>query len=125
MIFSSFKNEFKFEDRLTEAKRVLLKYPDRIPIICERSLTASKDCPIVDKKKYLVPITYKVGEFLFVIRKRLKLPPEKAIFLFVNGTIPPTSSLIGDIYQKHKDADCYLYMTYSQENTFGQHSIYY
>ena len=119
MSFSSFKNEFKFEDRLTEAKRVLLKYPDRIPIICERSLTASKDCPIIDKKKYLVPRTYKIGEFLFVIRKRLKLPPEKAIFLFVNDIIPSTSSVIGIVYQTYKDADGYLYMSYSQENTFG------
>jgi GABA(A) receptor-associated protein len=119
MVFSSFKNEFRFEDRLTEAKRVLSKYPDRIPIICERSSIASHDCPLIDKKKYLVPITYTVGEFLFVIRKRLKLPAEKAIFLFVNGIIPSTSSLIGEIYQRHKDIDCYLYMSYSQENTFG------
>jgi len=125
MIFSSFKNEFRFEDRLTEAKRVLSKYPDRIPIICERSSTATPDCPVIDKKKYLVPRTYTVGEFLFVIRKRLKLGPEKAIFLFVNGSIPPTISLIGDIYQTYKDNDCYLYICYSQENTFGQHSIYY
>ena len=119
MKFNSFKNEFRFEDRLTEAKRVLTKYPDRIPIICERSLIASKDCPIIDKKKYLVPITYTVGEFLFVIRKRLKLPPEKAIFLFVNDKIPATSSLLGNVYKRYKDADGYLYMSYSQENTFG------
>jgi GABA(A) receptor-associated protein len=119
MFFSSFKNEFTFQDRLTEAKRVLSKYPDRIPVICERSVIASHDCPLIDKKKYLVPITYTMGEFLFVIRKRLKLAPDKAIFLFVDGTIPPTSSLIGDVYQRHKDRDCYLYISYSQENTFG------
>lgn len=119
MIFSSFKNEFKFEDRLTESKRVLKKYPDRVPIICEPSLSATQDCPVIDKKKYLVPITYTVGEFLFVIRKRLKLSPEKAIFLFVNDTIPSTCSLIGNVYQRYKDQDGYLYMCYSQENTFG------
>lgn len=119
MIFSSFKNEFKFEDRLTEAKRVLTKYPDRVPIICELSSFASQDCPVIDKRKYLVPRHYTMGEFLFVIRKRLKLPPEKAIYLFVNGTIPPTSTLLEYIYQKHKDNDGYLYISYSQENTFG------
>jgi len=119
MIFSSFKHEFRFEDRLTEAKRVLSKYPDRVPIICERSLTASQQCPIIDKRKYLVPRHYTMGEFLFVIRKRLKLPPEKAIFLFVNDTIPSTCSLIGNVYQRYKDPDGYLYMCYSQENTFG------
>lgn len=121
MYFSSFKNEFKFNDRLIEAKRVLIKYPDRIPIICERSLTATQDCPVIDKRKYLVPRDYTMGQFLYVIRKRLKLPPEKAIFLFVNGTIPSTTTLLEHIYQTHKDCDGYLYISYSQENTFGQH----
>jgi len=119
MIFSSFKNEFSFQNRSKEAKRVLSKYPDRIPIICERSSFATQDCPVIDKKKYLVPIIYTMGEFLFVIRKRLKLGSEKAIFLFINGTIPSTSSLMGDVYQRHKDPDGYLYICYSQENTFG------
>jgi len=119
MKFSSFKNEYSFQDRLNESKRVLTKYPDRVPIICERSLIATHDCPLIDKRKYLVPRTYTMGEFLFVIRKRLKLSPEKAIFLFVDSTIPSTSSLIGEIYQRHKDNDGYLYITYSQENIFG------
>ena len=75
MNFPSFKNEFKFEDRLAESKRVLTKYPDRLPIICERSLISAHDCPFIDKRKYLVPRTYTMGEFLFIIRKRLKLTP--------------------------------------------------
>ena len=114
-----FKHEFKFEDRLNEAQRVLSKYPDRIPVICERSRSASKDCPFIDKRKYLVPRDLTIGHFLYVIRKRLKLPPEKALFLFVNGTIPATSSSLGEIYHQHKNADCYLYVTYAEENTFG------
>lgn len=115
----SFKNEFTFEDRLAEAKKVIKKYPDRIPIICERATKATRDCPFIDKRKYLVPTDLTMGQFLHVIRKRLKLEPEKALFLFVNGTIPSTSNLVGEIYQRHKDADFYLYITYNQENTFG------
>ena len=30
------------------------------------------------------------GQFIYVIRKRIKLDPEKAIFIFVNDTIPQT-----------------------------------
>ena len=101
----SFKHEFRFQDRLDEARRVLNKYPDRIPIICERSLTATIDCPIIDKRKYLVPRDLTMGQFLYVIRKRLRLLPEKALFLFVNGTIPPTTSLINEVYNRHKDDD--------------------
>lgn len=114
-----FKNEFKFEDRLAEARRVRNNYPDRIPIICERSTTAKLDCPIIDKRKYLVPRDLTIGEFLYVIRKRLQLHPEKALFLFINGTIPSTTSLINDVYNIHKDMDGYLYIFYCQENTFG------
>lgn len=114
-----FKHEFRFEDRSTEAKRVLEKYPDRIPIICERSTKASSDCPIIDKRKYLVPRDLTIGQFLYVIRKRLRLLPEKGLFLFVNGTIPPTTSLINEVYDKHKDLDGYLYISYAQENVFG------
>ena len=73
----------------------------------------------IDKKKYLVPSDLTVGQFMFVIRKRLKLPPEQAIFLFVNGTIPPTGALMNQIYEEHRDVDGFLYITYSGENTFG------
>jgi len=115
----SFKHEFKFQDRLDEARRVLSKYPDRIPIICERSLTATRDCPIIDKRKYLVPRDLTMGQFLYVVRKRLLLPPEKALFLFVKNTIPATTSQVNEVYQRYKDEDGYLYITYAQENTFG------
>lgn len=50
------------------------------------------DAPDIDKKKYLVPNDITVGKFVFEIRKHMTLPPEKAIFLFVNNTLPPTGN---------------------------------
>jgi len=114
-----FKQEFSFEQRIAESSRVLNKYPDRVPIICEKSKTASNDCPDIDKKKYLVPRDLNMGQFLYVIRKRLRLPPEKAIFLFVGNSIAPSTSSINDIYSIHKDPDRFLYITYGLENVFG------
>lgn len=116
---SSFKNEYTFKERLEESKRVLYKYNDRIPIICERSKFASKDCPDIDKKKYLVPRDLTMGQFLYVIRKRLQLAPEKSLFLFVNNKIPSTSQILSEIYENNKDEDLFLYISYSQENVFG------
>ena len=49
--YYEFKYEYTFEQRFTESNRVLNKYPDRIPIICERSYTGGRDCPIIDKRK--------------------------------------------------------------------------
>ena len=116
-----FKDEIPFAMRKEEASRIVSKYPDRIPIIIERSEDCSSDIPVVDKKKYLVPNDITTGQFTYIIRKRIELEPEKAIFLFAGEdyTIPPSSSLISEIYNNYKDEDGFLYFTYSGENTFG------
>lgn len=117
---------------------------DRVPllslqVICEK--VEKSDIATIDKKKYLVPADLTVGQFVYVIRKRIKLSPEKAIFIFVDEVLPPTAALMSSIYEEHKDEDGYechllppyvdlitfaniplssfLYITYSGENTFG------
>ena len=113
---TSFKLEYSEKERVGEASRILRKYPDRVPIILEKS---GNEVPDIDKKKYLVPADLTIGQFCYVIRKRLKVNSEKAIFIFVNDKIPPTSSMISLIYDENKDKDGFLYVTYSGENTFG------
>ncbi|GAB5036629.1 autophagy-like protein 8 [Nannochloropsis oceanica] len=114
---SSFKAEHPLDKRKAEAEKILSKYPDRIPVICEKA--DRSEIPDIDKKKYLVPADLSVGQFTYVIRKRIRLPPEKAIFIFVNNYIPPTSAAMSAIYEERKDEDGFLYITYSGENTFG------
>ena len=114
---NSFKAKYPFEKRKAEAERVLAKYPDRIPIIVEQS--SGSKLSQIDKCKFLVPNDLTVGQFVYVIRKRIKLSPEKAIFLMVGSKLPPTSSLLSQVYKEDKDKDSFLYMTYSGENVFG------
>ena len=40
-----------------------------------------------------MPADLTVGQFVYVIRKRVNLSPEKAIFVFVKNTLPPTGEL--------------------------------
>jgi len=115
---SEFKKLHSFEKRKAEAVRIRAKYPDRIPIIAERAGNAT-EIPDLDKKKYLVPDDLTFGQFVYVIRKRINLKPEKALFMFVNNTLPPTGALISQIYKDHKDLDGYLYVIFSSESTFG------
>ena len=115
----NFKRQHSFSDRQRESKRVLNSYPDRIPVICERSDLASADCPYIDKKKYLVPQDLTFGQFIYIIRNRLKVPPEKGLFLFINGAIPSSSYPMSIVYDFYKDIDGYLYILYTFENTFG------
>lgn len=96
----------------------------------------------LDKKKYLVPSDLTVGQFYFLIRKRIHLRPEDALFFFVNNVIPPTSATMGSLYQvsdicqlflmihdcnlfyfsprqEHHEEDYFLYIAYSDENVYG------
>ena len=114
---SNYANKTTFESRSNESKRIRLKYPDRIPIIIER--VNDTNTPPIDKTKYLVPNNLTVGELVYVIRKRMKLEPEKAIFFFINESIPNTSLQLCQLYETHKNEDGFLYMKYSTENTFG------
>ncbi|KAI4753402.1 hypothetical protein E4T51_13455 [Aureobasidium sp. EXF-12344] len=128
---SKFKDEHPFEKRKAEAERIRQKYTDRIPVslyaafvatlglhtdvvatqvICEK--VEKSDIATIDKKKYLVPSDLTVGQFVYVIRKRIKLSPEKAIFIFVDEVLPPTAALMSSIYEEHKDEDGFLYITY-------------
>jgi GABA(A) receptor-associated protein len=110
------KDEFSFEKRHNEARKIKKRYPGRVPIICERG---DKNMPLLDKKKYLVPTDMTLGQFMYVIRKRITLAPEKAMFLFVNNKLMPNMALMSMIYQDEHKADEFLYITYSGENTFG------
>ena len=92
-----YKEEHPFEKRRSEGEKIRRKYPDRVPVIVEKAPKAR--IGDLDKKKYLVPSDLTVGQFYFLIRKRISLRPEDALFFFVNNVIPPTSATMGSLYQ--------------------------
>jgi GABA(A) receptor-associated protein len=75
--------------------------------------------PIIDKTKYLTPGDLTLGQFAFILRKRMSLPPELAIFIFINNQLPTNTTLIRELYAKFADKDGFLYLTYCGEATFG------
>jgi GABA(A) receptor-associated protein len=119
---SDFKADHTFHNRQAESLRMLNKYPDRVPVICQRHPRADKQCPYIDKNKYLIPMDLTLGQFIYVIRKRMHLPSEKALFLFIDGNILSNSAMISQVYQEYQDEDGFLYITYNTENTFGSSS---
>uniref|UniRef100_A0A3B1JAK6 GABA type A receptor-associated protein n=1 Tax=Astyanax mexicanus TaxID=7994 RepID=A0A3B1JAK6_ASTMX len=92
-----YKEEHPFEKRRSEGEKIRKKYPDRVPVIVEKAPKAR--IGDLDKKKYLVPSDLTVGQFYFLIRKRIHLRAEDALFFFVNNVIPPTSATMGQLYQ--------------------------
>lgn len=115
---SEFKQKYTLETRKMEAKKIKNKYPDRVPVIVEMSDPESKIK--IDKNKYLVPSDLTVSQFIFVLRRRLKLKPEEAIYLFFgDGILVNCSEIMLNVYEKYKDNCSFLYVTISFENTFG------
>uniref|UniRef100_H3CBA7 Uncharacterized protein n=1 Tax=Tetraodon nigroviridis TaxID=99883 RepID=H3CBA7_TETNG len=83
-----FQERHSFEERREESAKTRSKYPDRVPVIVEK--VPKSQIMDVDKQKYLLPSDLSVGQFMFLIRKRIQLPPEKAVFLCVDKVLPQT-----------------------------------
>ena len=114
---NNFKKKYAFKHRFDEVNRIVKKFPDRIPVIVQKNIRSN--IQDIDKHKFLVPYDLTIGQFIYIIRKRIKLDPQKSIFMFIENTIPTTSTLMSEIYNQYKDTDGFLYITYSGENTFG------
>lgn len=123
---NNFKKKYNFVERLKESKRILLKYPNHVPIIIKQSKNSK--IPMIDKHKFIVPNEVTLGQFMYIIRKRIRLSPSKAMYLFVEHDIahgkkeyiiPPNTEIIGNLYNKYKAECLFLYVVINGENTFG------
>ena len=107
------------EERTAESSSIMTKYPGKIPILVFKS-KSSKELPELGKNKFLVSKDLTAGQFIYILRKRIKLDSTKAIFIFTEkSTLPVTHEPISILYDNHKNEDGFLYMYYSSENTFG------
>jgi GABA(A) receptor-associated protein len=110
---NNFKKQ-KLEKRIQLSDSILLKYPDRIPVIAE----CNNDIKI-DKNKYMVPLDLSVGQFLYILKKRINLEPTQSIFLLCNNKLLMNTDLLNTVYKINKNMDGFLYIYISLENTFG------
>jgi GABA(A) receptor-associated protein len=114
---SSFKNK-SLEERKKEVVNMLKKYPDKVPIILEK--LKNSDIATMDKEKYLVPADMSFAQIIYTFRKRIKLEPTQALFVFIGNEMPCSNLLMSQIYEKYKSKDDgMLYGIYGPENTFG------
>ena len=95
---------------------LMKRYPDRVPVI-----VGKKNSP--DKHKYMVPKGITMAQFMCMLRTRIKLTSDKAIFVFIDNTLVPNSELMETLYSRYVHTDGILYMTYASESTFGSSSI--
>ena len=120
------KFEFKYkkenpslQSRRKQSGDLLKKYPQKVPIILEKD----PKCNITEikKKKFLCPIRQTISHFNAIIRGSAELDPTEALFLLVNGNNSVIrDNTMGEIYEKNKDEDGFLYIVYSSELAWGK-----
>ena len=115
--FQSFR-EIPEEKRRKESQKIRQKHPDRIAAIV---VPGSARAPEVSNHKYLVPKDITMGQFMIIIRSKMKLEQSDALFLFISDkkVLVPGNEQIGTIYNLHANTDGYLYVFYDLETTFG------
>lgn len=117
MTKTTYRVSKSLDERIAESKRISDKYPNRALVILERAVNSN--LPICENK-FIIPFDRTYGDLIAIIRRHMKLPPEKAIFMLVNGKyLIATSEYIGNVYKNYKSEDNILYIVYTEENTFG------
>ena len=111
------KEEYDEKSRTLESRKILSKYPTRVPIIVEKH----ESCQFknMNKKKYLSPKDLTMNSFIYEIRKRVELEPSQSLFVTVNNRLVSNTQTLGEIYENEADKDGFLYIIYTSENTFG------
>lgn len=112
-----FKEATPLEQRLADSARLRTKYTDRIPVIVEPAPRCT--LATIDRTKYLVPSDLTLGQFMYVIRQRLKLKSEVAMYFYVGNKLMTASALMTQIDHSERDEDGFLYITYQGEVFFG------
>ena len=112
------KTEFTPKEKELIRKEVELikeKYPKYIPVIVR-----PKDKSIqLLRHKFLVNGEITVGQFMCIIRKKIRnIKSSEALFLIVNNSLPPSVHLLSNI-QVDKETNM-LFFTLCNENTFGK-----
>ncbi len=113
MNFKFKENNPSREKRLAENLKIREKYPDKIPIICERHPYSL--LPEFMKTKYLVSNDITFSQFSSLIKKRLGFNPNASLYLLVSGKHSILGNFeLNEIYRKYRDSeDGFLYIYYT------------
>ena len=114
---SRYKKEKSLEERMNESGNILRKYKSHVPVIVDKDTKCK--LPDIERQKFLVPADLSIGQFVYVVRKRVNLQAADAVFLFVNRKLPPPNSTMGSLYAENHDDDGFLYCIYSSDTAYG------
>ena len=101
------------DERKNEFKIFKEKFEDKVPIIIEKLISRRKDRKnaLIFKKKANREDTF--GLLYSILEKEIPSEKDKGpLFLMINSKSIPHDKLIGEVYDKYKEEDGFLYVQY-------------
>ena len=116
-----FKENNSFEERAEQSRKILKKFPERVPVIVERAAGGKALIGQLDKSKFLLPHDATVAGFMANIRKQVLINSSDGFYMFCGdkNVLVSGSNSFQHLYANYKDDDGFLYMMYAGENVFG------
>jgi len=99
-------------------QNILKKYPNKVPLVIHHNKNKKK------LHKFIIPSDSSIMDLLYIIRKRVNLEPEQAIYIYVNtptgkSNLLSSNLILSSIYKENKLDNGLLYFIYAEENLFG------
>ena len=109
------------EERIQQSSKLLEENKDQIPVICEKDPSCTLEALV--KTKYLIKRTITINQFKRTLLKKFKVESLEALFLFVTNKTQKVAVIgdvsFGEVYDKYKDDDGFLYLIYTNEKIWG------
>ena len=107
------------------SNKLRIKYPDKVPVLVKKAKSC-KNIKDIGDVKYLIQDYITIGQFIYILRKRVELNQEQALYLYaIDGKTKKEYALSGNlemisVYNEYKnEEDAILYLKYAGENVFG------
>ena len=113
MEIETFKATHPFFSRKDLADRVLQRFHDRVPVYLGRHPTCTIE---LENYKYLAPIELTLNQMRLKIKYKKDLAPDRTLFFYSKERLMPIELSVGNIYDRYKDDDGFLYLIYCDES---------
>jgi GABA(A) receptor-associated protein len=115
-----FKRKHTFDQRVEQSRKIMKKFPDRVPVVVERAPSG----PFIgelEKSKFLMPFDATVIGFMGTLRRQVVANSSHGFYLYCGSrnVLVSGSNTFQHLYTNYKDDDGFLYMIYAAENVFG------
>ena len=119
MSILSYEETTSLEDRIKKSSSILKNHSNMVPILLEKNKSDKilKGC--IHKSKYIISRETNIAQVLLVLRERFNINSNHSIYILCGKNIIPGSYSLGELYDKHKKKDGFLYLEYCSENVFG------